>query len=83
MMSAFRGEVTCEVTSAKALDAATLKEIEGALSGFLQKGQSLQLSAKVDPNIIGGLVVVIGDRYIDMSLATKINSYSALLKQAV
>merc|ERR1712127_339767 len=70
IMAAYRGEVTCEVTSAKALDAA-LKEIETALNGFLQKGQSLQMTTRIAPAIVGGLVVVIGDRYIDMSLATK------------
>nr|CAG4649713.1 EOG090X0EB8 [Scapholeberis mucronata] len=83
MMAAHRGEVTCEVTSAKPLDAATLKEIEAALNGFLQKGQSLHLTSKVDPSIIGGLVVVIGDRYIDMSLSSKIERYTTLLKQPV
>merc|ERR1711946_31217 len=83
IMAAYRGEVTCQVTSAKPLDAASLKEIETALNGFLQKGQTLQMTAVVDPAIVGGLVVVIGDRYIDMSLATKMQRYSALLKQAV
>nr|CAG4648273.1 EOG090X0EB8 [Moina brachiata] len=70
MMAAHRGEVTCEVTSAKPLDAATLKEVEGALAGFLQKGQSLKLSTVVDPSIIGGLVISIGDRYVDMSFSS-------------
>nr|CAG4637378.1 EOG090X0EB8 [Ceriodaphnia reticulata] len=80
MMAAFRGEVPCEVTSAKALDAATLKEVEAALGGFLQKGQSLHLTTKVDPSIVGGLVVVIGDRYIDMSLSKKIKVYHESLE---
>merc|ERR1711928_124468 len=83
IMAAYRGEVTCQVTSAKPLDAASLKEIETALNGFLQKGQTLQMTAVVDPAIVGGLDVVIGDRYIDMRLATKMQRYSALLKQAV
>uniref|UniRef100_A0A0P6ECF5 Oligomycin sensitivity conferral protein n=1 Tax=Daphnia magna TaxID=35525 RepID=A0A0P6ECF5_9CRUS len=83
MMAAFRGEVTCEITSAKALDAATLKEVTAALSGFLQKGQSLNVTTKVDPSIVGGLVVSIGDRYIDMSLSSKIDRYTTLLKQPV
>nr|CAG4647430.1 EOG090X0EB8 [Megafenestra aurita] len=83
MMAAYRGEVACEVTSAKALDAATIKEIEGALKEFLQKGQSLHLTTKVDPSIVGGLVVVIGDRYIDMSLSSKIERYTSILKQPV
>jgi len=83
IMAAYRGEVTCQVTSAKPLDAAALKEIETALNGFLQKGQTLQMTAVVDPAIVGGLLVVIGDRYIDMSLATKMQRYTAMLKQAV
>ena len=60
-----------------------MKEVKTALAGFLQEGQSLQLTTKVDPAIIGGLVIVIGDRYVDMSLATKMQRYSSLLKQAV
>nr|CAG4641231.1 EOG090X0EB8 [Eulimnadia texana] len=83
IMAAYRGEVPCQVTSAKPLDAAVLKEIESALGGFLQKGQKLLLTTVVDPNIIGGLVVSIGDRYVDMSLATKIQRYSSLLQQPV
>nr|CAG4650511.1 EOG090X0EB8 [Sida crystallina] len=81
LMAAYRGEVPCQVTSAKPLDAASLKEVEGALAGFLQKGQSLKLTTAVDPSLIGGLVVVIGDRYVDLSLATKIQRYTELLQQ--
>nr|CAG4651356.1 EOG090X0EB8 [Simocephalus serrulatus] len=80
MMSAYRGEVACEVTSAKALDAATLKEVEAALNGFLQKGQSLHLTTKVDPSIVGGLVVVIGDRYIDMSLVSILEQQTGIIR---
>ena len=65
------------------MDAASLKDVEAALNGFLQKGQSLKLTTAVDPSILGGLVVVIGDRYVDMSLATKIQRYSALLQEAI
>jgi len=83
IMSAYRGEVPCQVTSAKPLDEESLKEVEAAMAGFLQEGQSLQMTTKVDPSILGGLVVVIGDRYVDLSLATKIQRYSQLLGQAV
>ena len=46
-MSAHRGEVTCSVTTAKALDDKTMKELRTTLEGFLKKGQTLQLEAKV------------------------------------
>merc|ERR1712080_622904 len=39
LMAAHRGEVVCTVTTAKALDAAVKKDIEGALGGFLKKGE--------------------------------------------
>lgn len=83
IMAAVRGEVICEVTTAKALDAATLKEMEATLKAFVKSGQSLKLTTKVDPSIIGGMLVSIGDKYIDMSMASKINRYTALLKEAV
>nr|CAG4652196.1 EOG090X0EB8 [Triops cancriformis] len=83
IMAAYRGEVPCEITSAKPLDNATLKELESALKAFLQPGQTILLSTKVDPSIVGGLIVSIGDRYVDMSLATKLNRYEKALQTAV
>ena len=37
---------------------------------------------QVDPAIVGGMVVSIGDKFCDMSMATKLNKYSELLKAA-
>jgi F-type H+-transporting ATPase subunit O len=82
LMSAHRGEIVCEITSAKALDTAMTKEIETAIATFLQKGQKSQITYKVDSTLIGGLVVSIGDRYADMSMATKLKKYEELIKSA-
>ncbi|XP_066993595.1 ATP synthase subunit O, mitochondrial [Anabrus simplex] len=83
IMSAYRGEVVCEVTAAKPLDEATKKDLEGALAAFLKKGEKLVLTTKVDPAIIGGLIVSIGDKYVDMSIASKIKKYNDLIQAAV
>jgi len=83
LMSAHRGEVVCSVTTAKPLEADEQAELEGALHAFLQAGQVLQLSTSVDPALIGGMVVNIGDKFVDMSMATKIKAYSALITEAV
>jgi len=83
MMSAHRGEIQCVVTTAKTLDQAQLGELKGALQGFLKKGEVLQLETKVDPSLIGGMVVTIGDKYVDMSMATKLKLYTNVIKQAV
>jgi len=83
IMSAHRGEVICTVTTARPLDPTYLKDLTTVLQGFLKKGEVLQLSTKVDPTLIGGMVVNIGDKYVDMSTASKIKTYTNLIKQAV
>ncbi|XP_058506032.1 ATP synthase subunit O, mitochondrial [Solea solea] len=81
MMSAHRGEVICSVTTAQPLDAASLAELKVALKGFLQKGETIQLDTKSDPSILGGMIVSIGDKYVDMSTKTKIQKLTKLIKE--
>ena len=57
LMAAHRGEVVCVVTTAKELDAANKKEVEGALAGFLKSGEKALISYSVDASIVGGMVV--------------------------
>jgi len=67
----------------QALDEATKKELEAALSGFLKKGQTLLLATHVDPSILGGMVVSIADRYVDMSTASKVKKMTDVITAAV
>ncbi|XP_050293228.1 ATP synthase subunit O, mitochondrial [Anthonomus grandis grandis] len=83
IMAAHRGEVVCEVTTAKELDAEQKTKLQGVLKSFLKAGQSILLTTKVDPSIIGGMVVAIGDRYVDMSVASKIKKYSEIISTPV
>ncbi|KFM70133.1 ATP synthase subunit O, mitochondrial, partial [Stegodyphus mimosarum] len=83
VMSSIRGEVLCQIVSAKPLDAPTLAEFEKTLKGFVQKNEKVFLETKVDPSLIGGVIVTIGDRYIDMSIASKIKAYNAVLREIV
>jgi F-type H+-transporting ATPase subunit delta len=73
-----RGEVTAEVTSARPLSAAQQK----ALSSQLKKrvGSDVAINAKVDPAILGGLVVTIGSQMIDSSIKTRLNSLATAMK---
>lgn len=101
IMSAHRGEVVCEVKSAKPLDNSQRKQLEDVLrvsfqsfhrqkinfnriflcffQKFVKSNETIQLKASVDPSLIGGLVVSIGDKYVDMSVATKIKKYTDLI----
>jgi len=82
LMASHRKEVHCVVTSAKALDASTLKQVEGALKGFAKKGETLKITSKTDPSIKGGLVVEVGDRFIDMSTATRVRKMANALRSS-
>ncbi|XP_022209884.1 ATP synthase subunit O, mitochondrial [Drosophila obscura] len=82
IMAAHRGEVVCEVISAKPLDSSQNKQLEGALKAFLKPNQSLKITSRVDPSIIGGLVVSIADKYVDMSIATKVKLYTDVIQTA-
>ncbi|XP_028656538.1 ATP synthase subunit O, mitochondrial [Erpetoichthys calabaricus] len=81
MMSAHRGEVICSVTTAQPLDEVNLNELKNALNGFLQKGETLKLETKSDPSILGGMIVSIGDKYVDMSTKTKIQKLTKIMKE--
>ncbi|KAG8197680.1 hypothetical protein JTE90_001605 [Oedothorax gibbosus] len=83
VMSNIRGEVICQITSAKPMDAPTLAEFEKTLKGFVQKNEKVILETKVDPSIIGGVIVTIGDKYVDMSISSKIKAYDSVLRDIV
>jgi F-type H+-transporting ATPase subunit delta len=73
-----RGEVTAEVSSAHALTDAQAQALKAALKDTV--GKDVTLAAKVDPSLIGGLVVKLGSRMVDSSLKTKLANLSISLK---
>ena len=82
IMAAHRGEIVCEVITAKPLDAAQTKQLEAALKAFTKDNQVLKITSRVDPSIIGGLIVSIGDKYVDMSIVSKIKMYTDVISSA-
>ncbi|HAL90951.1 MAG TPA: F0F1 ATP synthase subunit delta, partial [Erythrobacter sp.] len=61
--AAQRGEVTAEVTSAHALTDTQLADLKARLTA--REGRTVKLSTKVEPDLLGGLVVTIGSKRID------------------
>uniref|UniRef100_A0A1A9X437 Oligomycin sensitivity conferral protein n=1 Tax=Glossina brevipalpis TaxID=37001 RepID=A0A1A9X437_9MUSC len=82
IMAAHRGEVVCEVITAKPLDASQSKQLESSLKAFLKSNETLKVTSRVDPNIIGGMIVSIGDKYVDMSIASKVKMYTDIISSA-
>ena len=79
LVSQFRGEVAAEVTSATKLSAGQISAIEKNLAKAV--GRDVQLTTKVDPSVLGGLVVRVGSRMIDFSLRTQLNNLQLSLKE--
>jgi F-type H+-transporting ATPase subunit delta len=73
-----RGEVRAEVTSARALCDGEVSELCAALKSKL--GRDARLDAKVDPSLLGGLVVKVGSRMIDSSLRTKLEGLRVAMR---
>lgn len=85
MISAFnqlaahhRGEETAQVTSAHPLGADQLASLKTHLRGRI--GRDVTVETKVDPAILGGLIVQIGSQMIDGSIRTKLNTLAHAMK---
>ena len=80
LVAKFRGEATADVTVAEKLSDRNLDALKTALKSVT--GKDVALNVKVDPSIIGGLVVKLGSRMVDSSLRTKLNSIKHAMKEA-
>lgn len=78
-LAAHRGEISAEVTSAEPLNDKHVSELKAALKAAL--GKDVALDTRVDPALIGGLIVKVGSRMIDGSLRTKLNSLKLAMKE--
>ena len=74
-----RGEVTAEVTSAKALTKAQADKLAKTLKA--QVGNDVTIKETVDEGIIGGLIVKVGSKMIDTSIASKLNALQNTMKE--
>ena len=79
LVARHNGEITAQVTLAEAPSEARLADIKGALRTVT--GKDVALDVKVDPAIIGGLVVKVGSRMVDSSLRTKLNAIKHAMKE--
>lgn len=73
-----RGEVTAEVVSAAALSDGQTAAVVASLKQAV--GRAVALTAKVDPSILGGLIVKVGSRMVDSSLKSKLQRLKLVMK---
>ncbi len=75
----FRGEADGEVVSAVPLSMAQHFALERALQAKF--GVKVRLKTRIDPNILGGLVVRVGDKLIDGSVESRLQTLNERLKR--
>tara|TARA_Y100001960_G_scaffold250276_1_gene266529 strand:- start:312 stop:911 length:600 start_codon:yes stop_codon:yes gene_type:complete len=79
LISEEKGEVTAEVTSAKALTKTQSEKLSKTLAARV--GKTVKINATVDEELIGGLVVKVGSKMIDTSIRSKLNSLQNAMKE--
>jgi len=80
LVANFKGEAAADVTVAEPLSDKNLEALKTALKSVT--GQNVSLNVRIDPAIIGGLIVKVGSRMVDSSLRTKLNSIKNAMKEA-
>ena len=76
--AAQRGEVTAEVASAHPLSDEQLATLETKLRA--REGRTVKLKTRVEPELLGGLVVTVGSKRIDSSIRSRLNSLAQAMK---
>ncbi len=79
LVARHKGEVAAQVTVAEPLSETHRSEIKNTLNAVT--GKDVRVDVKVDPTIIGGLIVKLGSRMVDSSLRTKLNGLRIAMKE--
>jgi F-type H+-transporting ATPase subunit delta len=69
-----------EVTTARPLSTAQAQRLADKLSEG--QGRRVQIDARVDPSLIGGLVVKLGSKMIDTSVRARLGALQTIMKEA-
>ena len=77
-LAARRGEVTAQVTSAQALSEAQRAALDERLRRAV--GGKVAIELRVDPSLLGGLIVKLGSRMVDASLSSKLHRLQLAMK---
>ncbi|TYP80899.1 ATP synthase F1 subcomplex delta subunit [Maritimibacter alkaliphilus HTCC2654] len=79
MISEDKGEVVADVTAAKALTKAQQDKLAKALKASV--GKDVKINMAVDESLIGGLIVKVGSKMIDSSIASRLNALQNSMKE--
>jgi len=78
LMKAKRGEIDATIISAEPLSKKETTDIQAAIKGMSKGASNVIISSKIDPSIIGGIQVQIGDQFLDLSVKSRIDEISRM-----
>jgi F-type H+-transporting ATPase subunit delta len=81
LVAKHKGEISAQITVAEKLSDKNLDALKSALKS-VTGGKDIDMDVRIDPAIIGGLIVKVGSRMVDSSLRTKLNSIKFAMKEA-
>ncbi|MCP5072477.1 MAG: F0F1 ATP synthase subunit delta [Rhodobacteraceae bacterium] len=79
MIAEEKGEVTAEVTAAKALTETQQDKLASTLKASV--GKDVKIQVAVDESLIGGLIVKVGSKMIDSSIKSKLSNLQNAMKE--
>lgn len=82
LVEASRGVIPAIVTTAEPLSKKTLTSIQDAILKIVGSEKKVDLQVKEDPSLLGGLQVQIGDRFLDLSVSSRISELRRTLADA-
>jgi len=77
--AAHKGEIEADVVSAAPLTDAQLVGLKDQLRSAM--GREIQVNVSVDESLLGGLILKVGSRMIDASLATRLSNLERTMKE--
>ena len=79
LISKKKGELSINIISANKLEDKEIMDLEREISSSVKN--KIKLLCKIDPSLIGGLVLQVGSLMIDTSLKNKLNKYRKSLME--
>ncbi|KAF9010655.1 ATP synthase subunit 5 [Cyathus striatus] len=85
LLAAHRGELNVVVTSATPLAKDVLTRLESTLkqSQAAQAAKVLKITNKVNPSVLGGIIVDFGDKTIDLSVQSRVTKLNNLITRTL
>jgi F-type H+-transporting ATPase subunit O len=82
LMQASRGAVDVTIISAESLKKKQVETIQQAVMKFVGSGKAVDVKLHVEPSILGGLQILVGDKFLDLSVNSRISDLTKTLDHA-